>query len=174
MRKVKVVHISMKTNLWSKSKINSWSYGWWWWWWWWWQICSATPRRCRRVLPSSSITEYLLILRTVFHDKGLSSHALMYCMFFYPSTSRLSHRLIRRFCIVLKKKTPLGCVFLSVAGRFSGWFGFRNAAVNLFGELKPDSCVNRVKTSRHHLVHKSWERLREAGRLGASSEHRSH
>lgn len=65
-----------------------------------------------------------------------------------------------------KKKNPSGWLFHSLAGRFSGRFGFRNAAVNLFGELKPDSCVNRVKTSKHHLVHKSWERLRGTGRLG--------
>lgn len=41
----------------------------------------------------------------------------------------------------------------------------RNAAVNLLGELKPDSCVNRVKTSRHHLVHESWEKQAGSGPL---------
>lgn len=33
----------------------------------------------------------------------------------------------------------------------------RNAAANHCGELKTNSCVNRVKTSRHHLVQESWE-----------------
>lgn len=37
-------------------------------------------------------------------------------------------------------------------------------------ELKPDSCVNRVKTRRHHLAHESWDKLREAGGPGASTE----
>lgn len=33
----------------------------------------------------------------------------------------------------------------------------RNAAANHFGELELGSCVNRVKTRRHHLVHESRE-----------------
>lgn len=69
-------------------------------------------------------------------------------MFFYTN-QHLFHHLIR----------PASCFSVALEGFFSGvGLVLRNAAANQFGELKPESCVNRVKTSRHHLVHESRER----------------
>lgn len=58
------------------------------------------------------------------------------------------------FLCVILKKSLVSCCFPSlplVRGLL------RNAALNILDELKRDTCVNLVKTRRHHLVHESFE-----------------